>query len=1009
MGQGSEEERHQLTSSTVQQKHRKGTLAPLFERLERQPVCVDDDLGNQHLQDLLEKLERKDLMSVFEQQCEQVPELRTFIKGIMVNAPFLREIILRDASRFLRILVTPPEETISTLLHTCLTARPTSEAELMQSLRLAKQELALTVALADIAGAWRLESVTGALTRFADASLTASLRFCLRELEARGKFTPVDPEEPEKEAGFFILAMGKHGARELNYSSDIDLIVLYDPERSRLTGGAEAPVEFVRITRRLVKLMNERTGDGYVFRTDLRLRPDPGATPLAISVPAALVYYESLGQNWERAALIKARPCAGDIKAGELFLEEIRPFVWRKYLDYAAISDVHSIKRQIHAHKGFSKITVAGHNVKLGRGGIREVEFFAQTQQLIAGGRNPQLRDRRTLITLERLADCGWIDESAATEMEEAYRYLREVEHRIQMINDEQTHILPKDDEALARVYHLMGYKERAEFADEIRSKFELVQKHYSGLFEDEPELALDLGNLVFTGDDEDPNTLETLMQLGFQRPMDAIRTIRQWHYGRYPAVRATKARQRLTEFTPILLDALARTENADQALLTFDTFLSKLPMGVQLFGLLKSNPHLLKLLTMIMGNAPRMAEIVSQRVHVLDALLDPAFFGGAPTAEQIETALAVTLDQAGYYEDALDRARIFVQEQQFLLGLRLITGTITAAELGQGLSTLADAVLCQLLPRVQQELEEAHGKIPGAELALIAMGKLGGHEITCASDLDLILLYDFPEDVMQSDGKRPLAPSQYYSRLTQRLVSALTAPTAEGVLYEVDFRLRPSGNSGPLATRFAAFKDYQANNAWTWEHMALTRARVITSSSPDFSAQIDSAVSQLLQEKRDLEKLAFDVSDMRARIQKDKPAKSPWQVKGVPGGLIDIEFIAQFLQLAHGADCPQILQTRTEDVLLKAREAGLLSEEDADTLIPTLRTYDDLRQILKLTLTGRFDPATAPNGLLDLLVSTGGEPDFERLTIYLQDQQKRVRQSFEKLIGDVTPTGKSS
>ncbi|MES0868871.1 bifunctional [glutamine synthetase] adenylyltransferase/[glutamine synthetase]-adenylyl-L-tyrosine phosphorylase [Pseudovibrio sp. SCP19] len=1009
MGQGSEEERHQLKSSILKREHREGALAPLFERLERQPICADDDLGNRHLKDLIEKLERKDLISEFEQLCQGTPHLRSFIKGFMVNAPFLRETMLRDVQRFLRILNTPPEETIAILLQDCLNARPESEAELMQSLRLAKQELALTVALADIAGAWPLENVTGALTKFADASLTACLRFCLRELETRGKFIPVDHEEPEKDAGYFILAMGKHGAGELNYSSDIDLIVLYDPERSRLIGGAEAPVEFVRITRRIVKLMNERTGDGYVFRTDLRLRPDPGATPLAISVPAALVYYESLGQNWERAALIKARPCAGDIDAGEIFLEEIRPFVWRKYLDYAAISDVHSIKRQIHAHKGFSKITVAGHNVKLGRGGIREVEFFAQTQQLIAGGRNPQLRDRRTLITLERLADCGWIDQSAAEDMEAAYRYLREVEHRIQMINDEQTHILPKDDEALARVYHLMGIRGRSEFADEIRGKFELVQKHYSGLFEHEPDLALNLGNLVFTGDDEDPNTLETLMQLGFQRPVDAIRTIRQWHYGRYPAVRAPKARERLTEFTPILLDALARTENADQALLTFDAFLSKLPMGVQLFGLLKSNPHLFNLLTMVMGNAPRMAEIVSKRVHVLDALLDPAFFGGAPTAEQIESALAVTLDQAGYYEEALDRARIFVQEQQFLLGLRLITGTITAAELGQGLSTLADAVLCQLLPRVQQELEEAHGKIPGAELALVAMGKLGGQEITCASDLDLILLYDFPEDVVQSDGKRPLAPSQYYSRLTQRLVSALTAPTAEGVLYEVDFRLRPSGNSGPLATRFVSFKDYQSNDAWTWEHMALTRARVIISSSLEFAMQIDCAVSQLLQEKRDLKKLATDVCDMRARIQKEKPAKSPWQIKGIPGGLIDIEFIAQFLQLAHGVDHPEILQTRTEDALLKARDFGVLHEEDADTLIPALRNYEDLTQILKLAQTGHFDPKTAPGGLLDLLVNAGGEPDFERLTIYMQEQQIMVRRTFEHLIGKVEEAEKTS
>ncbi|KZL21000.1 Glutamate-ammonia-ligase adenylyltransferase [Pseudovibrio axinellae] len=1009
MAHGSKEECRQLVSETQQRDNLEDGTAPLFERLKCQPVCADDELGELHLKDLTEKLERKDLISQFEQLCQEAPHLHPFIKGVMVNATFLRETIIRDVQRFLRVLRTPPEETIATLLQECLSARPASEAELMQSLRLAKQELALTVALSDIAGTWPLEKVTGALTKFADASLTACVRFCLRELEKRGKFSPLDHEAPEKNAGFFILAMGKHGAGELNYSSDIDLIVLFDPERSRLTGGAEAPVEFVRITRRLVKLMNERTGDGYVFRTDLRLRPDPGATPLAISVPAALVYYESLGQNWERAALIKARPCAGDIEAGEIFLEEIRPFIWRKYLDYAAISDVHSIKRQIHAHKGFGKISVAGHNVKLGRGGIREIEFFAQTQQLIAGGRNPQLRDRRTLITLERLADCGWIDLSAAEEMEEAYRYLRLVEHRIQMINDEQTHILPKDDAALARIYNLMGFAELSEFSAQIRSKFELVQNHYSGLFEHEPDLALDLGNLVLTGDDEDPSTLETLVQMGFKRPVDAIRTIRQWHYGRYPAVRAPKARERLTECTPILLDALARTENADKALLTFDAFLSRLPMGVQLFGLLKSNPHLLKLLTMVMGNAPRMAEIVSRRVHVLDALLDPAFFGGAPTAEQIETALEVTLEQAGYYEEALDRTRIFVQEQQFLLGLRLITGTITAAELGQGLSTLADAVLCQLLPRVQEELEETHGKIPGAQLSLIAMGKLGGQEITCASDLDLILLYDFPEDVVQSDGKRPLAPSQYYSRLTQRLVSALTAPTAEGVLYEVDLRLRPSGNSGPLATRFTSFKEYQAKDAWTWEHMALTRARIVTSSSPEFSQQIKSVVSALLEEKRDVKKLSQDVSDMRARIQKEKPAKSPWQIKGIPGGLIDIEFIAQFLQLAHGSQYPQIFQTRTENVLIKAREVGLLSEEDAETLIPTLRHYEDLTQILKLALTGHFEPDEAPAGLLELLVSAGSEPDFERLTIYMQEQQVMVRSTFERLIGKVEVAPKTA
>lgn len=1002
MEQGSQDEHQHMSFGAFASHDRLGAPEPLFKRLKKLPVCIDQSRGDAFLRDVEEKLERKDLHSEFAQLCEQTPHLRAFLRGIMINAPFLRETILRDVKRFLRVLNTSPEETIAILLQECLSEYPSTEQALAEFLRIAKQEVSLTVALADIAGAWPLEAVTGALTRFADVSLTACLRFCLRDLERRGKFVPSDHEAPEKDAGYFMLAMGKHGAGELNYSSDIDLIILYDPDRSRLIGGTEASTEFVRMTRRIVKLMNERTGDGYVFRTDLRLRPDPSATPLAISVPAALVYYESLGQNWERAALIKARPCAGDLEAGNQFLQEIRPFVWRKYLDFAAISDVHSIKRQIHAHKGFSNISVAGHNVKLGRGGIREVEFFAQTQQLIAGGRNPHLRDRRTLITLDRLAECGWIDQSTCTDMQEAYRYLREVEHRIQMINDEQTHILPKDEEALERVYHLMAIENRSEFAAAIRAKFEMVQRRYSELFENEPGLDLDLGNLVFTGDDDDPSTLETLSELGFKRPSDAIRTLRQWFYGRYPATRAPKARERLTDFVPVLLDALAKTENADQALLTFDAFLSKLPMGVQLFGLLKSNPQLLKLLTMVMGSAPRMAEIVSRRVHVLDALLDPAFFGGAPECHQIEEALTTTLKQARFYEEALDRARIFVQEQQFLLGLRLITGAISATEMGQGLSTLADAVLTKLLPLVEEQLRETHGDIPGGQIALLAMGKLGGQEITCSSDLDLILLYDFPEDVVQSDGKRPLAPSQYYSRLTQRLVAALTAPTAEGVLFEVDFRLRPSGNSGPLATRFAAFKDYQSKDAWTWEHMALTRARIVTSSSTEFSLEIDCAVSELLQKQRDLSDLKKEVAEMRARIEKEKPATSPWQIKGVAGGLIDIEFIAQYLQLAHAQQHPAILQAKTEDALIKARDLGVLSEDDAQTLLPTVRSYEDLTQILKLAQTGRFDPKEAPKGLLELLVAASKEPDFERLTVYMTEQQAQVREIFIRLIGPV-------
>jgi len=872
----------------------------------------------------------------------------------------------------------------------------------MADLRKLKQDLALTLGLADIAGAVDLDVVTGALAGFADAALTAAIRFCLTDLAAKNKFAPVDPDRPEIESGLIVLAMGKHGANELNYSSDIDLIVLYDPQKAPMAGSAEAPVEFVRLTRRLVKIMQDRTADGYIFRTDLRLRPDPGATPLAMSVPAALSYYESLGQNWERAALIKARPCAGDIPAGEDFLREIVPFIWRKYLDFAAIADVQAIKRQIHMHKGHGAIAVAGHNVKLGRGGIREVEFFVQTQQLIAGGRNPALRGRRTLDMLDGLLTASWIKQDARDDLRAAYTFLRAVEHRIQMLNDEQTQLLPKDEDGLTRIAYLMGFEDLPSFETVFVGHLQRVQGHYAELFEDEPALSSDIGNLVFTGDDHDPDTLETLSGLGFKQPAEAANIIKAWHFGRYPAMRSTKARERLTELHPILITALAATDNADVALRAFDSFLAKLPAGVQLFALLRSNPHLLHLLATAMGAAPRLAETVSRRVHVLDSVLDPAFFGAMPSVDEFRTGLDRTLAQARFYEEALDRARIFAQEQQFLIGLRLISDTLTADKVGFALARLAEVVVDRLLKRVIDHVAESHGRVPGGELAVLAMGKLGGREMTASSDLDLILLYHPPEGAKQSDGKRPLAITQYYTRLTQRLVTALSAPTAEGSLYEVDFRLRPSGNAGPLATNLDGFIAYQATDAWTWEHMALTRARVIAASSPEFAEKIRRTICGTLTKDRDPEALADDVRSMRARIEKEKGTKDIWDLKQVAGGLVDIEFIAQTLLLAHGAGHPEIITQSTDDQLTVLRDAGFLEVGDAEILLEALGLYQRLTQVLRMVLSGKFVASEAPRGVLDLLVRAGDAPNFQRLELQLKDTQAAVRECFIRLVGPV-------
>ncbi|MGX1309375.1 glutamate-ammonia-ligase adenylyltransferase [Amorphus suaedae] len=969
---------------------------PLYRRIDR--TIPSDPARKDALADDLARLAEAEGGAALRELLDAEAGLAPFLVGVFSNSPFLRDLGLRDAGRLARILSAAPEAGIADLIARVSAFVP-DEATLMRVLREGKQEAALLIALADLSGTWELEAVTGALTAFADAALQAAVCHLLRDLHARGKLALPDPEHPQAGSGYIVLGMGKYGAAELNYSSDIDLIVYFDPDRAPTADPDEASTLFVRMTRRLVQIMQERTGDGYVFRTDLRLRPDPGATAVALSVPAALHYYEALGQNWERAALIKARPVAGDPEAGAALLADIAPFIWRRSFDYATIADVHSIKRQIHAVKGHGRIAVAGHNIKLGRGGIREVEFFVQTQQLIAGGRNPGLRGIRTLPMLEALVEAGWIDQAARDELDAAYRFLRFVEHRLQMIADEQTHTLPKSDEGLAAVARLCGYPAFDGFANDLRGHLERVQGHYAQLFEDAPSLSTDLGSLVFTGDEDDPETLETLFGLGFERPKDVTRAVRAWHFGRYAATRSSRSRQLLTELLPVLLDAFAHTRNADVAFAAFDRFVSQLPAGVQLFSLLKSNPGLLQLLATIMGAAPKVALTLTRRPRVLDAVLDPEFFGLLPEAEDLRRLLDRSLEEARTYEEALDRARIFGQEQVFLVSVRVMSGTVSAADAGHAYARIADVLVDRLLDRVRAEFAIAHGHIPGGAVTVLALGKLGGGEMTAASDLDVILLYDHDADVEGSDGAKSLAPSQYFARLTQRLVAALSAPTAEGMLYEVDFRLRPSGNSGPLATRLTSFEAYQADQAQSWEHMALTRARVI-GGDLDLGARVNGIVHAVLARPRDIDAIRKDVLDMRRRIEKEKGTKDIWELKQVAGGLVDLEFVAQFLQLAHAEAHPEILSTNTETALQAAAAAGVLDTGDAEVLVPAAKLYQALTQILRLSLDGPFKAETAPMGVRDLLTRAGDAPDFARLEADLAETQATVRRTFEAIVG---------
>jgi len=924
---------------------------------------------------------------------------RAVLEAAFGNSPYLSRLALRERALLQCLFSEGPETIVKDAMAKAFSASDATDLnEAMAFLRIAKRRAALSIALADIAGIWSVDDVTRALSRFADASVKGALRFLLREASTRAEMAERDGAALEAQTGLVVLAMGKYGAFELNYSSDIDLIVFYDPTRFPFRKRDDARGAAVDIVKGMVKLLSETTSDGYVFRVDLRLRPDAGATQVAISTDAAEAYYEGMGQNWERAAMIKARACAGDPQAGTDFLKAIEPFIWRRNLDYAAIEDIHSIKRQIHAHAGHGAIAVSGHNIKLGRGGIREIEFFAQTQQLILGGRKPMLRSPVTMDALDALCEADLVSATAASELKHAYRYFRKLEHRLQMIEDEQTHTLPKSDEGLAHVACFMGYAETKEFGVALRTQLEIVQSHYARLFERAAPLAAATGSLVFTGVEDDPETLSTLNGMGFGNAHHVANAIRGWHHGRIRATRSARARELLTKLVPALLEALAASADPDAAFMQFDRFVSNLPAGVQLFSLFLARPELLQLIAEIAGSAPKLATHLAHAPATLDALMDSDFLTTLPAREALDMALRDLMQRAGDYEAKLDAARRFAKEQIFRVGVQIIEGTAKAGEAARALTHVAECIVTELLRAVEDALVQSAGRVPGGRFAVIAMGKLGGREMTAASDLDLIFVYDAPPLHEHSDGERPLPVIVYYARLAQRLIAALTVLTAEGGLYEVDMRLRPTGNKGPVAVSLESFRRYHETEAWTWERLALTRARAVAGSS-SLCEEVESVIRATLVAKADDAKIVADAREMREKVAAQFSGKSRWDLKYVPGGLVDIEFAAQALQLGAAHTHREVLDTGTIGALKKLAEAGVLSVDDSMALIEAAELQNALTHVLRIAIDGTLDPASATAGLKALLVRAGGAAGFAELEQHLRNVQAGARGAFEHVL----------
>jgi [glutamine synthetase] adenylyltransferase / [glutamine synthetase]-adenylyl-L-tyrosine phosphorylase len=770
---------------------------------------------------------------------------------------------------------------------------------LATALRRARGKQALSLAIGDLSGALSLEQVTGRLTDFADLALDLAIR------EAISGYMP--DAEP---GGFAAIALGKHGSGELNYSSDIDPILIFDPEtlpcRSR-----DEPVEAaVRIGRRIVELLQARDGDGHVFRIDLRLRPSPEVTPIALPVEAAISYYESQALPWERSAFIRSRACAGDMALGQGFLNAINPFIWRRGLDFGAVREIRSISARIRSHHSRGQLLGPGYDLKRGHGGIRDCEFFAQIHQLIFGGREPALRTPATCDALAALAEAGRIDPDEAQELIAAYRTYRTIEHRLQMVDDRQTHALPTNADELDNVARLHGLTDG-------RALIDLLTPHVARVATISDALDGDSGDGL-------PTNMQALSDrlaaFGFPDPEHAARRVEHWRSGTIRALRSSNALEALEVILPRLIEALGKASDPTRAINRFSAMVERLPSAINLFRLLEAQPGLLTLITSIMSHAPTLSEALARRAELLDRLLDASAFDRLGAVED----LAAEMRFSGDLELQLDLVRQIVAEHRFALGVQLLEGAHDPLEIAGGYSRLAEAAIIVVADATIAQFEARHGLVPGSELVILALGRMGGGELTHASDIDLIYLFsgDFASE---SDGIKPLGAVHYFNRLAQQVTTGLSAPTAAGALYEIDTRLRPSGNDGPVAVSLDGFAKYQAEQAWTWEHMALCRARVVYGSG-EARAAVEAVLSQTLNTPRDRAKLIADATKMRADMAEHKPPKGPLDVKLCSGGLVDLEFLIHVTQLAQNAGfSPHLARALTALIQAGHLPAGLV------------------------------------------------------------------------------------
>ena len=917
------------------------------------------------------------------------PTTKGILEAVFSNSPFLTHCALAEIPFLKDIMSLGPDTALGPVFAHMKDdlSRLLDQDRLMRELRIARRRVALAVALADITNLWTLERVTQTLSDFADGAVSVAISHLMLQAAEKGDLVLRDTYFPEDDCGYVALAMGKHGARELNYSSDIDLIILYEPMKVDYRGSKSVQEAFIRMTQRLVAILDQRTADGYVFRVDLRLRPDPGSTPVAMSCAAARAYYDTRGENWERSAMIKARPAAGDVALGREFLAELTPFVWRDHLDFWALREIQNIKSRIHAQRGGSEIGFLGHNIKLGRGGIREIEFFAQTQQLIFAGRDPYLRCQRTVDALTTLAEARFIDDAVADELTESYEFLRRLEHRLQMIADQQTQTLPSDEAGMERLAVFMGFDDIGDFRDTLLGHLSQVEAHFSDLFEGTSDTT-DQETLDFDSAEPDERSATLLEQFGYRDVPNTYRRLRRWHEGGLAATPADRDRNLLVELLPPLVEKAAKTSEPDRVIEKLDNFFDCLTPGTRCLPLLAANPAILDLVIEIASTAPPLAAALHQRPEQLELAVAPGFFNLLPDRRLMLVDSTDVLDKATDLQEMVELASIWVGDHKFQIAANVLRHTLDSSDAGQAFSGIADAVCHHIYRRLIGDLDPT-GDLADDGMALVAYGPFGAQELTYQSPLDLWFVFKNDKDAAIVAGN-----------LATRFLETLTARTGHAPLYDTNNGVNLRDGPGPLVTSLDELTELCAGDASDSRILTLMQSRVVAG-SPAFAQDVSRMVKHLVARGVESRLLGRCVADKRPDGSEEREALLKWDMRRRRGGLDDLDGMVRILQLRHGHDHPVVLTPSVAEALASFSDVGLLDDALVRDLLGAHHLLRQIENVLAISVDNWLDVDDATQELKANLSRAVGLENFDQLGPALNGAFELVQTTIQDLVGD--------